>query len=108
VWAEDWTTTDGKVYQGVKVVKIEDDAITIIYKNGGALVPLINLPPPLQHKFSYDPDRAKIAAEARKKADAENAKALQAEIDLAEKMKQDRFKEQSNPKPSPTPARAKS
>jgi hypothetical protein len=91
-WAEDWTTTDGKFYEAVRVVRIEDDAVTIVYKYGGALIPLVKLPAPLQRKFSYDPERARIASIARAKADAENAKALQAEIDLATKMKQDRLK----------------
>ena len=89
VFAEDWTTTDGTKYQNVRVVRVEDDAITIIYKDGGALVPLFKLPPSLQQKFDYDPAKAKIAAEARSKADAEDAKELQAEIELANKMKRD-------------------
>jgi hypothetical protein len=86
--AEDWTTTDGIKYENVRVVRVEDDAITILYKDGGALVPLLKLPPALQQKFDYDPAKAKIAADARTKADAENAKQLQAEIEQANKMKQ--------------------
>jgi hypothetical protein len=88
-FGEDWTTTDGTKYQNVQVVRVEDDAITILYKDGGALVPLFKLPPTLQKKFDYDPAKAKAAAEARAKADVENAKELQAEIDLAEKMKKE-------------------
>ena len=87
--AEDWTTTDGTKYQNVRVIRVEDDAITIIYKDGGALVPLFKLPPDLQEKFDYDPVKAKIAAAARAKADAENAKELQAEIELADRIKHD-------------------
>lgn len=86
--AEDWTTTDGMYYQNVRVIRVEDDAITIIYKDGGALVPLFKLPPDLQKKFDYDPVKAKIAAEARAKADAENARLLQLEIEQADKLKQ--------------------
>ncbi len=86
-WAEDWVTTDGTRYQNVKVVHVDDDAITIIYKDGGALVPLFKLPPNLQQRFDYDPVKAKIAAEARLKADKENAEALQKEIEQAEKLK---------------------
>jgi len=87
-WAEDWTTTDGTKYQDVRVIRVEDDAITILYKDGGALIPILKLPPKLQQKFDYDPVKAKIAADARSKADAENAKQLQAEIELSNKMKQ--------------------
>ena len=67
---------------------MEDDAITILYKDGGALIPIMKLPPKLQQKFDYDPVKAKIAADARAKEDVENAKKLQAEIELATKMKQ--------------------
>jgi hypothetical protein len=86
--AEDWTTTDGTKYQNVRIIRVEDDAITILYKDGGALVPIMKLPPKLQQKFDYDPVKAKVAADARAKEDAENAKKLQAEIELANKMKQ--------------------
>ena len=89
--AEDWTTTDGTKYQNVRVIRVEDDAITILYKDGGALIPLFKLPPDIQERFDYDPKKAKLAAEARAKADAENAKQLQAEIELADKMRQDQL-----------------
>jgi hypothetical protein len=85
--AEDWKTTDGMVYKDVKVIRVEDDAITIMYRDGGALVPLQKLPAPIQKQFSYDPVKAKIAAEARQKEDAENNAALQREIDEAATMK---------------------
>lgn len=87
VLAEDWTTTDGKVYQNVKVVKVEDDAVTIMYAEGGALIPKSKLPPPLQKKFDYDPVKAKAAADARAIADTANAKTLQAEIERADQLK---------------------
>jgi hypothetical protein len=83
LYAEDWKTTDGTVYQDVKVIKVEDDAVTVLFKDGGARVPLIKLPPDLQKRFSYDPVKAKAATDARAKADAESAKNLQAEKDLA-------------------------
>jgi hypothetical protein len=88
-FAEDWTTSDGTTYRDVKVVRVEDDAITIIYKEGGALVPIIKLPPPLQRRFDYDPVKAKAAAEVRTKADAESAKQLQAEMEMTAKVKHD-------------------
>jgi len=89
LFAEDWTTTDGTNYQNVRVVRVEDDAVTILYKDGGALVFLNKLPPDLQERFDYDPVKAKAAAEARAKADAENAQELQAEIQLANKLKRE-------------------
>jgi hypothetical protein len=87
--AEDWKTTDGKVYQDVKVIKVEDDAVTVLFSDGGARIPLIKLPPDLQKRFSYDPVKAKAAADARAKADAENAANLDAERALAAKQQLD-------------------
>ncbi len=87
VLAEDWTTSDGIKYKDVKVVRVEDDAVTILYKDGGALVFLNKLPSNLQDRFDYDPLKAKVAAEKRAKDDAENAKALQVEIEKADALK---------------------
>ena len=88
-FAEDWTTSDGTNYQNVRVIRVEDDAITILYKDGGALIPLFKLSHALQERFDYNPLKAKAAAEARAKADVENAKELQAEIELADKLKRE-------------------
>jgi len=78
--ADDWKTTDGKVYQNVTVIKTEPDAVTIIYQDGGALLPLVKLPPNLQKRFNYDPVKAKAAAEARAQSEAQNTVALQSEM----------------------------
>ena len=84
--AEDWTTLDGKIYAQVAVVKIEPDAVTITYREGGALIPLANLPPDLQQRFHYDPAKAKAAADARAGAAGQDAKALAAEKAQADKL----------------------
>jgi beta-glucanase (GH16 family) len=88
--ADDWSTTDGKTYHDVKVVKIDDDAVTILDSDGGALVPLASLPADLQQQFHYDPAKAKAAAARRQ---AEDAAATQA-ITL---------QQQSAPPPATTP-----
>lgn len=75
--AEDWTTTDGKVYQNVSVIKVEPDAVTILHQDGGGLIPMTKLPPELQARFHYDPVAAKAAADARIQAAAELAEAEQ-------------------------------
>jgi len=98
--AEDWKTTDGKVYQDVKVIESEPDAVTILHKDGGALVPLAKLPPDIQKRFNYDPIKGKAAAEARLKDDAENAKALRAEMDEASQMRQ----AETGPQPTCAPS----
>ena len=95
-YAEDWKTTDGKTYVDVKVIRVEDDAVTILCRDGGALVPLVELNPTLQKRFSYDPVKAKAAAAARAQQDAINAKQLQAEIDLAQKMKKQQAIQDAN------------
>jgi hypothetical protein len=79
--AEDWTTIDGKVYPQIKIIKVEPDAVTILYRDGGALIPLIMLPDDLQKKFHYNASIAKAAADARAQANFENARALRAEYD---------------------------
>jgi hypothetical protein len=63
--AEDWKTVDGKTYQEVQVVKAEPDAVTILHHDGGARIVMENLPPDLQKRFNYDPDKARDAREAR-------------------------------------------
>jgi len=75
-FAEDWTTTDGKTYKNVKVVKVEDDAVTILDEDGGALVPLSTLPPALQQKFHYDPVKAAAAAAQRQSEDDASTQAV--------------------------------
>jgi hypothetical protein len=84
--AEDWTTSDGKVYRNVTVLKTEPDAVTILYRDGGALIPLANLPADLQKRFNYDPTKAKLAADARAKTDTQSAAALQIEMAQAKKL----------------------
>ena len=79
VRAEDWTTSDGNIYQNVTVLRSEPDAVTILYRDGGALIPIASLPADLQKRFDYDPAKAKIAADARAKSDAESAKVLKIE-----------------------------
>jgi hypothetical protein len=83
--AEDWLTTTGKQYKGVTVVKVEADAVTIIYSDGGARVPLDTLPADLQKKFNYDPVKAKEAAEKH----AEEQKQAVAEFNQEEQAKSD-------------------
>jgi hypothetical protein len=53
------------------------------------LVYLNKLPPVLQERFGYDAVKAKAAAEARTKRDAENAVALQHEIEAANEFKKE-------------------
>ena len=67
-FAEDWTTTDGTKYQNVRIIRVEDDAVTILYKDGGALIFLFKLPPALQQRFDYDPVKAKAAMEDAKQS----------------------------------------
>jgi hypothetical protein len=79
LWAEDWKTIDGKVYQNVTVLHVEPDAVTILHKDGGALVPLELLPDDLQKRFHYDPAKAKAAADQRMQQEIADARALRAE-----------------------------
>ena len=78
--AETWTTISGMVYPQVTVLKVEPDAVTILYCNGGALIPLKLLPPDLQKRFHYNPYVAQAAADARAATDLKNTIALHAEM----------------------------
>ena len=97
ILAEDWTTTNGKTYRQVTVVKTEDDAVTILDEDGGALVPLSTLPPDLQQRFHYDPDKAKIAAASRLAVDQATTQAI-------EQDKKIEAAQEQPAKPSPPPA----
>ncbi len=86
--ATDWKTSDGKTYEDVKLIHLDEDSVTILDKEGGARIPLAKLTPDLQKRFGYDPELAKAAADARAKAAALDAKALQAEMDEASQLHQ--------------------
>jgi hypothetical protein len=86
--AADWTTTDGKIYHDVQLIHSDPDAVTILYADGGARIPLAELSADLQKRFGYVPALAQAAADARAKAAIENAKALQAEMDQASDQRQ--------------------
>ena len=77
--AEDWTTSDGKTYKEVTVVKTEPDAVTILHQTGGALVPLEKAPAEIQERYNYNPIKAKEAADRRAQEEAEEAMRLEAE-----------------------------
>jgi hypothetical protein len=78
VMAEDWTTTDGKTYKNVKVIKSDAVNVTILDEDGGATVPIANLPPDVQKKLNYDPSKAQAIAvqEADAQTKAQEQKAL--------------------------------
>jgi beta-glucanase (GH16 family) len=105
-YAEDWSTTDGKTYRDVKVVKVDDDAVTILDSDGGALVPLATLPPDLQKQFHFNSDKARIAA-AKRMADDQASDDAIAQQQKAEAAKIGRATPPVNPSPStwttPTP-----
>jgi len=79
IQAEDWKTIDGKVYQNVTVLHCDPDAVTILHKDGGALIPLEMLPDEIQKRFHYDPEKAKAAADERMQQEIDDARALRAE-----------------------------
>lgn len=78
-----WTTSDGKVYENVKVVKIEADCVTILHSHGGGRVPISTLPQDLQNLFNYDPDAAAKAAAIH---DQEEAQAVAIESQFSHKL----------------------
>ena len=53
-----WTTTDGKVYHNVKIVRIDAACVTIVHSDGGGRVPISTLSADMQKYFNYDPAAA--------------------------------------------------
>lgn len=56
--AEDWTTTDGRIYKDIKIEHQDAVSVTISDSDGGAVVPLSILPTELQKQLGYDPEKA--------------------------------------------------
>jgi hypothetical protein len=74
--AEDWITTHGKTCKDVTVVKYDAASVTILDADGGASIPLADLPAELQKKFIYN---AKAAVVLKAQQDAQAAAELKAE-----------------------------
>jgi hypothetical protein len=55
IHAEDWTTTDGKMYKNIRVIKHDALTVTILDEDGGATIPFEKLSPELQRRFGYNP-----------------------------------------------------
>ncbi len=94
----------GRVYRDVKVLRSEPDAVTILYRDGGALIPLANLPPDVQKRFHYDPVGAEAAAQARAQVETQNAAALRAEKEMALKKVSAQAQGQTSSSRSPSPS----
>ena len=82
-FADDFTTTDGKKFEGVTVTRIEADGIMVMTDSGIAKIFFAKLPEDVQKKYGYDPAKAaqfqqqmQIDAAARRVRDAA---AMQAE-----------------------------
>jgi hypothetical protein len=86
IHAEDWTVK-GKVYPGVKVLKVEADTVTFLDSDGGACLELADMPHDLQKRFRYDPVKGMEAAKAREEQAVADGHALQAEMDQADARK---------------------
>jgi hypothetical protein len=83
--AEDWTIC-GKTYSNVRVVKVEDDLVSVTYDGGMGRLAIADLPPDVQKRFNYDPTKAKQAAQDRAAAQAQADAQVAAE--LAQQQKQ--------------------
>lgn len=80
------TTTDGKVYNAVRLLKVEPDGLLIEYQPGAGGLGLTTLkftklPESLQEQFGYDPDKAAAFEQAKAEANA----ALSQQMRQAEK-----------------------
>ena len=71
IQAEDWATSDGRIYKDVKIGSHDAANVTILDSDGGTTIPIVNLPTDIQKKLDYDPVKAaallKVQEEKRKK-----------------------------------------
>ena len=74
--AEDWKTSDGRVYHQVQVISHDAAYVTILHADGGGRIALSTLDPALQKRFGYDPAKAAAALAATAAADQRNQQAL--------------------------------
>jgi hypothetical protein len=51
-------TVDGDTYENVKWKRVTPATVTIFHKTGVSTIPLASLPPTLQQRFGYDPQKA--------------------------------------------------
>lgn len=58
VFAEDFTTTDGKKLEGVTVTRIEPDGIVVMTDSGIEKIVFTKLPEDVQKKYGFDPAKA--------------------------------------------------
>jgi hypothetical protein len=72
-------TTKGKVYEKVKVRKVEPDGISIMHDSGTAKVPFEHLSDELKNAFGYDEDKAAEHREAQAERDRKNEAAVMTE-----------------------------
>jgi hypothetical protein len=64
-------TTDGREFKNASVTKVEPDGITIDTDDGVEKIPFVLLPPDIQKKFNYDPQKSAAYAAANAKAQAD-------------------------------------
>ncbi|HUJ10556.1 MAG TPA: hypothetical protein VL171_11075 [Verrucomicrobiae bacterium] len=68
---------DGVQYENVRWGRVTPATVTIFHKTGVAAIPLWKLPPDLQKKFGYDPQKAAEWLKIETKAVQERARAQQ-------------------------------
>lgn len=97
VFADDFTTTDGKKFEGVTVTRIEADGIVVTTDSGIAKLFFTKLPEEVQKKYGFDPAKAaqfqqqmridaaarRVRDEAAMRADETARRAQQFGLDLS-------------------------
>ena len=88
-------TVDGVIYSNVTWGAVTPATVTVFHETGVGTIPLEKLPPELQKRFGYDPDKANQYRIAEAAAQAESAKRL-AEGQAEKKLQQQREKERKD------------
>lgn len=77
-------TVDGVTYSNVTFGSVSPSSVSIRHSTGIARLPLAKLPPELQQRFGYDPQKAADWQKAKQKA--EQQKAIQARLQYARRI----------------------
>ncbi len=78
VAAVDLTTTEGKIYKGATVTKVEPDGLSISHETGTVKIPFVKLPEEVRREHGYDAAKADAYMQEQKQRWAELQAALAA------------------------------
>jgi len=96
LYAEDFTTIDGKKYQNVTLSRVEPDGLVVIAEDGILKIPFLKLSKEVQAKYGYDAAQAAEFSKAVAKTQHEN---FVQQVEDLQRLEAQRVAEASTPDP---------